>query len=489
MAASSSSDDEDSWPSSSSSQCSCRPTGSGTSHRRSAAGGPRPAPGPARGAPDSQSLGSPAGHEAECAETPPRPSVLSSFDLDGVAEYVLTHGCSRIIVMVGAGISVSAGLPDFRTPGSGLYDNLAKYNLPEPTAVFNIDFFRQNPAPFYMLAKELFPGQFQPTPTHHFIRLLHDRGLLLRCFTQNIDSLEAEAGIPRDKIVAAHGNFDSATCLDTGAKVPISEVREAIMAGEEGWRAMNARWGGLVKPDISFFGERLPDRFYERAGLLADSVDSDFAECDLLIVMGTSLVVQPFASLIDRVPDTCPRLLLNRQPVALYNPVLAELSGEPQGFRFRDPSNWRDVCFLCSTDDGVKKLAALLGWSRELDARVDACGGWPAPGPEIEQLSAPKKQLSKQTVAAAVQVLRKLLGGGGKGSSVAGPQRNRGVAGRGRRAVSPRQGSPGNGGVDGPGSSAWGKSSGSTGDGDDDDSEEEEEEEEEEVVDDSDSTE
>ena len=371
MAASSSSDDEDSWPSSSSSQCCCRPTGSGASHRRSAAGGPRPAPASRRGAPDSQSLGSPAGHEAECAETPPRPSVLSSFDLDGVAEYVLTHGCSRIIVMVGAGISVSAGLPDFRTPGSGLYDNLAKYDLPEPTAVFNIDFFRQNPAPFYLLAKELFPGQFQPTPTHHFIRLLHDRGLLLRCFTQNIDSLEAEAGIPRDKIVAAHGNFDSATCLDTGAKVPISEVREAIMAGEEGWRAMNARWGGLVKPDISFFGERLPERFYERAGLLADSVDSDFAKCDLLIVMGTSLVVQPFASLIDRVPDTCPRLLLNRQPVALYNPVLAELSGEPQGFRFRDPSNWRDVCFLCSTDDGVKKLAARLGWSRELDARVD----------------------------------------------------------------------------------------------------------------------
>jgi NAD-dependent SIR2 family protein deacetylase len=328
-------------------------------------------------------------------DLPRHPPVLSSFDLAGVAEYIKTHRCKNVIVMAGAGISVSAGLPDFRTPGTGLYDNLAKYNLPEPTAVFNINFFRENPAPFYMLARELFPGQYRPTPTHNFIRLLHDKGILLRCFTQNIDSLEAEAGIPKDKIVAAHGNFDSATCIDTGAAVPIDEVRKAIMAGEEGWRAMNAKHGGLVKPDISFFGEKLPDRFCEflvcgregeereeqeveetwrqcspntralnpqslnhgpltlsqfhghnpqsqntkpltdeLAGLKEDSTGGDFARCDMLIVMGTSLLVQPFASLIDRVPATCPRLLLNRQPVSLYNPVLAQLSGEPTGFRY-----------------------------------------------------------------------------------------------------------------------------------------------------------
>ena len=128
--------------------------------------------------------------EAETA----RPPVLSSFDLAGVAAAIKAGQCKNVIVMAGAGISVSAGIPDFRTPGTGLYDNLAKYNLPEPTAVFDINFFRDNPAPFYQLAKELFPGQYRPTPTHNFIRLLHDHGLLLRCFTQNIDSLEAEAG-------------------------------------------------------------------------------------------------------------------------------------------------------------------------------------------------------------------------------------------------------------------------------------------------------
>ena len=78
--------------------------------------------------------------------------------------------------MVGAGISVNAGIPDFRTPGTGLYDNLHKYNLPDPTAVFDINFFRENPAPFYLLARELFPGQYLPTPTHYFLRLLHEKG-------------------------------------------------------------------------------------------------------------------------------------------------------------------------------------------------------------------------------------------------------------------------------------------------------------------------
>ena len=301
---------------------------------------------------------------------PPHPPVISQFDLQGVAEYIRTKDCRNIIVMAGAGISVSAGIPDFRTPGTGLYDNLAKYKLPEPAAVFNIDFFRQNPAPFYTLAKELFPGQYKPTPTHNFIRLLHDQGRLLRCFTQNIDSLEVETGIPADKLVACHGNFDTATCIDTGNRVAIAEVREAIMAGEEGWRAMNAKHGGLVKPDIIFFGDKLPDRFYELAGLKEDSAECDFDRCDLLIVMGTSLKVRPFASLIGKVPDTCPRLLLNRQPVPEF------------GFR----SNYRDVGVLGNTDDTVEQLAELMGCATQLDQLVGKFGGWPVSGPPLENV-------------------------------------------------------------------------------------------------------
>ncbi|CAE8696539.1 unnamed protein product, partial [Polarella glacialis] len=203
-------------------------------------------------------------------------------------------------------MSVSAGIPDFRTPGTGLYDNLEKYELPFPEAIFQLDFFQRNPRPFYTLCREMWPGQYRPTRAHHFLRLLDQKGLLRRCYTQNIDSLETLAGLPEEKLVAAHGNFDGATCVRTGKAVLVEELRQAVMAGEEACDALCEKHGGLVKPNIVFFGENLPGRFFRL-------MSQDFAECDLLLVMGTSLQVNPFSSLPREVGLYVPRLLVNRE--------------------------------------------------------------------------------------------------------------------------------------------------------------------------------
>ena len=159
---------------------------------------------------------------------------LDSRTLDGVARYIREGKARKIVVMVGlpfpgnvsstslsphaltsnevgAGISTSAGIPDFRSPGTGIYENLARLDLPHPEAVFELSYFRQNPLPFYTLAGELFPGKFKPTITHSFLQLLSQKHLLLKVFTQNIDCLEREAGVPPELLVEAHGSF--ATCV------------------------------------------------------------------------------------------------------------------------------------------------------------------------------------------------------------------------------------------------------------------------------------
>ncbi|XP_078489170.1 NAD-dependent protein deacetylase sirtuin-2 [Ciona intestinalis] len=286
--------------------------------------------------------------------------LLPEVTFKGVAEYIKSDKCKNIIVMCGAGISTAAGIPDFRTPGTGLYDNLQKYELPNPQAIFEINFFKENPQPFYTLAKELYPGSFKPTTCHYFIKLLEQKGLLRRAYTQNIDTLERVAGVGGDKLVEAHGTFHTAHCVQCRMEYTQDWVKDKVFKDEI---PHCKDCEELVKPDIVFFGEPLPRRFFNLRY-------EDFRLCDLLIVMGTSLKVHPFASLVDGVEDTTPRLLINREKCGESDPLMKLMGGGGAGMDFDSDKAYRDVCWLGDCDDGCLALADLLGWKNELETMV-----------------------------------------------------------------------------------------------------------------------
>lgn len=267
-------------------------------------------------------------------------SSSESVTVEKVARSLKEGGYGNILVVAGAGVSCSAGIPDFRTPGSGLYDNLDKYNLPYPEAIFDVDFYRQNPMPFVTLAKEMWPGvKYRPTLTHCFFRLLDEKGILRRIYTQNIDGLEAVAGVDPDTLVECHGNFRAAGCTDCGARQDVDECKSSMV--DEGVAPTCNSCGGLVKPSIVFFGEVMPDRFSEL-------VDADVAACDLVVVVGTSLLVAPVANVPDWVGCTTHRLLINREMVgSFHGPTDTFLEG--------------------NCDESVRKLCQLAGWEEELD--------------------------------------------------------------------------------------------------------------------------
>jgi NAD-dependent deacetylase sirtuin 2 len=281
--------------------------------------------------------------------------VLESCDFAGVVDAISSGKCKNIIVMTGAGISVAAGIPDFRTPGSGLYDNLQKYHLPTPESIFQLDFLSTNPEPFFALAKELFPGQHKATTCHWFIRLLHEKGLLLRNYTQNIDTLEVAAGIPEDKIVFAHGSFSTSSCTCCSKRHSREWIQGKIF-DDEIPRCLDC--DGIVKPDIVFFGENLPIRFFTRMKL-------DFPDADMLIVMGTSLTVYPFAGLISKVSEECPRVLINRDSVGSTTPMM--MLRNQTGFDFYGPHNYRDVSLLGDCQETCLHLIKELGWESDYE--------------------------------------------------------------------------------------------------------------------------
>lgn len=293
----------------------------------------------------------------------------------------LLRRSKRIMVLSGAGISVSCGIPDFRSK-DGIYSQLqseGKYELDDPQDMFDKQYFLQNPAMFYSFAHRIFPSNFVPSSAHRFIKLLEDRGQLLRNYSQNIDTLEQLAGI--DRVMQCHGSFATASCTnpDCGYKCKGSQIAKAIfsqtvpvcpaceerkakeaaipskptkkkrkLGNGKSWRPGNdtdddeddaddptkLAGFGILKPDITFFGEKLSDAFDH-------AFEADRDKVDLLVVMGTSLKVAPVSEILGHIPHSTPVILINKTPI-LHMAT--------------------DIMLLGDCDRIVEYLCSKLGW-------------------------------------------------------------------------------------------------------------------------------
>ncbi|MCJ1223623.1 NAD-dependent histone deacetylase sir2 [Toensbergia leucococca] len=259
----------------------------------------------------------------------------------------LLKNSKNIIVLTGAGISTSLGIPDFRSKDTGLYSKLQHLGLNDPQEVFDISLFREDPTIFYSVAKDILPSTNKYSPTHAFIRLLQEKEKLLTNFTQNIDNLEGHAGILPEKLIQCHGSFATASCGECQYKVNGEEIYKDLKAGrvarcdrcirrlrqaksnglkrkrtsnstssskkkrndyEDGFSEedYDIATAGVMKPDITFFGEGLPATFHSRL------TAHDHGLVDLVIVIGTSLKVAPVSEIPGFLPAHVPQLYISR---------------------------------------------------------------------------------------------------------------------------------------------------------------------------------
>ena len=193
----------------------------------------------------------------------------------------LVRGARSTVALTGAGVSVPSGIPDFRTPETGLWANI------DPMEVAHIDVFERDPARFWSYYRPRFQslGDKRPNAAHEALAELEQRGLLDGVITQNIDRLHGAAG--SREVVEVHGSIETSSCRECAASYGIDEV-EALFDSDG--VAHCAGCTGPVKPDVVLFGELLPEAAMARAQELAEAAD-------LLICIGSSLAVYPVAGL------------------------------------------------------------------------------------------------------------------------------------------------------------------------------------------------
>lgn len=186
----------------------------------------------------------------------------------------------KVTILTGAGVSTPSGIPDFRSP-NGIY---SKY---DPEELFGLKNFISNPSYFYKFAIEnIFTMKnAKPNAVHYMIAKLESLHLIEGVITQNIDMLHKKAGSVNTAEV--HGNIEKGHCLSCGKPYQLDEIYKRALDSQD--KVARCDCGGVIKPDIVFFGEPLPESEIEKAYTMLE-------RSTLIVAMGTSLAVYPVAS-------------------------------------------------------------------------------------------------------------------------------------------------------------------------------------------------
>jgi NAD-dependent deacetylase len=195
------------------------------------------------------------------------------YDVDALAE--LLGRSRRAVALTGAGVSVPSGIPDFRTPETGLWAKV------DPMEVAHISVFERDPERFWSYYRPRFQalGDKEPNRAHEALAELERRGLIEGVITQNIDRLHRAAG--SENVIEVHGSIETSSCLECGAPYGLDVVEELF---DGRGVAICSACGGAVKPDVVLFGELLPEEAMARATELAEGAE-------LMLCVGSSLAV------------------------------------------------------------------------------------------------------------------------------------------------------------------------------------------------------
>jgi NAD-dependent deacetylase len=227
----------------------------------------------------------------------------------------LVRGARSVVALTGAGISVPSGIPDFRTPGTGLWETV------DPMQVAHIDAFRSDPVSFWSFYGKRFAtlGAKEPNGAHRALVAMERAGMLEAVITQNIDMLHRKAGTR--ELIEVHGSIESCSCPSCGESVSREQAQARLLADAIGVPRCE-RCREPLKPDVVLFGEMLAAEPLGRARVLCE-------RADLLLCIGSSLEVHPVAGL-PRLTHDCGGAvaILTRGPTPLDGLASVRLGGD-----------------------------------------------------------------------------------------------------------------------------------------------------------------